>query len=61
MAGRQVLVCIGGVSFEHPLSFSYLMQARVPLFAKAPASPVYDYYNPGNAGFDPPAELTVEG
>jgi hypothetical protein len=60
MTGRQVLVYIGGLSFEHPLSFSYRMQAKFPLVAKAPASTVYDYYNPGQSGFEAPVELTVE-
>jgi uncharacterized protein YfaS (alpha-2-macroglobulin family) len=61
MTGRQVLVYIGGLSFEHPLNFSYRMQAKFPLIAKAPASTVYDYYNPGKSAFEAPVELTVEG
>ena len=61
MTGRQVLVYIGGLSSEHPLSLSYRMQAKFPLVAKAPASRAYDYYNPEKSGFEAPVELTVEG
>jgi uncharacterized protein YfaS (alpha-2-macroglobulin family) len=60
MTGRQVLVYIAGLSFEHPLSFSYRMQAKFPLVAEAPASTVYDYYNPDKSAFQAPVELTVE-
>jgi len=61
MAGRQVLVCIAGLSFEPPPSFSYRRQAKFPLVAKTPASPEYDDYNPGNAGLEAPVKLRVEG
>ena len=61
LTGRQVLVYIGGLSFEHPLSFSYRLQAKFPLVAKAPASRAYDYYNPQKAGVEEPVELRVEG
>jgi len=60
LTGRQVLVYIGGLSFEHPLSFSYRLQAKFPLVAQAPASRAYDYYNPQKAGVQEPVELRVE-
>jgi hypothetical protein len=61
LTGRQVLVYIGGLSHEHSLSFSYRLQAKFPLVAKAPASTVYDYYNPDVSGVEVPVELTVSG
>jgi uncharacterized protein YfaS (alpha-2-macroglobulin family) len=61
LTGRQVLVYIGGLSDEHSLNFSYRLQAKFPLVAKAPASQVYDYYNPQQAGVEEPVELRVEG
>jgi len=61
LTGRQVLVYIGGLSSEHSLSFSYRLQAKFPLVAKAPASRAYDYYNPQKAGVEEPVELRVEG
>ena len=61
LTGRQVLVYIGGLSHEHSLSFSYRLQAKFPLVAKAPASSVYDYYNPEVSGVEAPVELEVRG
>jgi uncharacterized protein YfaS (alpha-2-macroglobulin family) len=61
MTGRQVLVYIGGLSFEHPLSFSYRLQAKFPLVAQTPASTAYDYYNPDVSGVQEPVVLVVEG
>jgi uncharacterized protein YfaS (alpha-2-macroglobulin family) len=59
LTGRQVLIYIGNLSHEYPLTFSYRMQAKFPLNAKAPASNAYDYYNPDVRGEAVPIELVV--
>jgi uncharacterized protein YfaS (alpha-2-macroglobulin family) len=61
MTGRQVLVYIGGLSFDHPLTFTYRLQAKYPLVAQTPASTVYDYYNPNVSGVEQPVVLMVVG
>jgi uncharacterized protein YfaS (alpha-2-macroglobulin family) len=59
LTGRQVLIYIGNLAHEYPLTFSYRMQAKFPLNAKAPASNAYDYYNPDVRGEAVPIELVV--
>ena len=59
MTGRQVLVYIGGLSFENPLSFSYRMQAKFPLVAKASASMAHEVSNPRKVDLEAPVELRV--
>ncbi|NIM94843.1 MAG: hypothetical protein GTO18_14175 [Anaerolineales bacterium] len=59
LTGRQILVYIGGLSSEHPLSFSYRLQAKYPLIAQTPASIAYDYYNPDVNGEQTPIEIVV--
>jgi uncharacterized protein YfaS (alpha-2-macroglobulin family) len=61
MTGRQILVYIGKLSHEHPLSFSYRLKAKYPLMAQTPASSVYDYYNPDVTGEAQPELLVVNG
>ncbi len=59
LTGRQILVYIGKLSAEQPLSFSYRLQAKYPLEAQTPASTAYDYYNPDVAGEAQPQLLVV--
>ncbi len=59
LTGRQILVYIGKLSQEQPLSFSYRLQAKYPLEAQTPASTAYDYYNPDVAGEAQPQLLVV--
>ncbi len=61
MTGRQILVYIGKLSHEHPLSFSYRLKAKYPLMAQTPASSIYDYYNPDVTGEAQPELLMVNG
>lgn len=61
LTGRQILVYLGNLSAEKPLSFSYRLTAKFPLRAQTPASHAYDYYNPGVSGEQVPQILTVEG
>jgi uncharacterized protein YfaS (alpha-2-macroglobulin family) len=59
MTGRQVLVYIENLAQGQPLQFQYRLQARFPLVAQAPASQVYDYYNPEVSGESLPQILVV--
>jgi uncharacterized protein YfaS (alpha-2-macroglobulin family) len=59
LTGRQILVYVTNLSAEYPLQFSYRLKARFPLVAQAPASSVYDYYNPQVSGEAQPQTLTV--
>jgi uncharacterized protein YfaS (alpha-2-macroglobulin family) len=59
ITGRQILVYVGNLSHEHPLEFSYRLQAKFPLVAQTPASNAYDYYNPDVNGEQVPVELVV--
>lgn len=61
LTGRQIILYIGNLSGEKPLSFSYRLTAKFPLRAQTPASSAYDYYNPGVSGEESPVVLTVEG
>jgi hypothetical protein len=58
--GRQVLVYLTNLSEGQPLTFSYRLRARFPLSVQAPASSVYDYYNPDVNGEQAPEILVVE-
>jgi hypothetical protein len=59
LTGRQILVYVGNLSHEHPLEFSYRLQAKFPLVAQTPASNAYDYYNPDVNGEQVPIEIVV--
>jgi uncharacterized protein YfaS (alpha-2-macroglobulin family) len=59
LTGRQILIYVTNLSAEAPLQFSYRLKARFPLVAQAPASSVYDYYNPQVSGEAQPQTLTV--
>jgi hypothetical protein len=59
LTGRQILVYVGGLTHEHPLEFSYRLQAKFPLVAQSPASIAYDYYNPDVNGEQEPIEIVV--
>jgi uncharacterized protein YfaS (alpha-2-macroglobulin family) len=59
LTGRQILIYIGNLSYEHPLSFSYRLQAKFPLVAQTPASNAYDYYNPDVNGEQVPVTIVV--
>jgi uncharacterized protein YfaS (alpha-2-macroglobulin family) len=59
LTGRQVLVYVGNLTHEHPLEFSYRLQAKFPLVAQTPASNAYDYYNPDVNGEQVPIEIVV--
>jgi len=59
MTGRQLLVYIENLAQGQPLQFQYRLQAKYPLVAQAPASQVYDYYNPEVSGEALPQMLVV--
>jgi hypothetical protein len=59
LTGRQILVYVGNLTHEHPLEFSYRLQAKFPLVAQTPASNAYDYYNPDVNGEQAPIEIVV--
>ena len=59
LTGRQILIYICNLSFEHQLSFSYHMLAKYPITAQAPASNAYDYYNPDIRGEASPVLIVV--
>jgi uncharacterized protein YfaS (alpha-2-macroglobulin family) len=59
LTGRQVIVYVTNLSGAEPLSFSYRLKAKYPLSVQTPASAVYDYYNPDQAGEVQPLVLTV--
>ncbi len=50
LTGRQVMIYLRNLAAGEPFEFSYRLAARFPLRAQAPASQVYDYYNPGVSG-----------
>ena len=60
LTGRQILVYIGNLSYDNPISFSYRLKAKFPLVAQTPASNAYDYYNPDVAGVREPQTLVVQ-
>jgi uncharacterized protein YfaS (alpha-2-macroglobulin family) len=59
LTGRQILVYIGNLSNEQPLSFSYRLRAKFPIVAQTPASSAYDYYNPEVSGLEEPQTIVV--
>jgi uncharacterized protein YfaS (alpha-2-macroglobulin family) len=59
LTGRQILVYVGNLSYEHELTFSYRLRAKYPLRAQTPASTAYDYYNPDVNGEARPQTLLV--
>ncbi len=59
LTGRQILIYIGNLSHEQPLTFSYRMRAKFPLSAQTPASNAYDYYNPDVRGESEPITIVV--
>jgi len=46
---------------NHALTLEHRPTREFRVVSKAPASTVYDYYNPGKSGFEVPVELKVEG
>jgi uncharacterized protein YfaS (alpha-2-macroglobulin family) len=61
LTGRQIILYISQLSYEMPLTFRYRLQAKYPLVAQAPASAVYDYYNPEVGGESAPILIVVDG
>ena len=59
LTGRQILIYIGNLSNEYPLSFSYRLLAKFPIIAKTPASSIYDYYNPEVSDVQEPQMISV--
>lgn len=59
LTGRKIIIYIGNLSGQKPLSFSYRLTAQFLLRAQTPASSAYDYYNPGVSGEEAPVVLTV--
>jgi len=59
LTGRQILVYIGNLSQEQPISFSYRLRAKFPIVAQTPASSAYDYYNPEVSGLEEPQTIVV--
>jgi uncharacterized protein YfaS (alpha-2-macroglobulin family) len=59
LTGRQIIIYLTNLSSDHSLEFSYRLRAKFPLRAQAPASNVYDYYNPDTNGLSSPQNLVV--
>ncbi len=59
LTGRQIILYIGNLNYDHPLTFSYRLRAKYPLIAQTPASTVYDYYNPDINAEQAPVQITV--
>jgi uncharacterized protein YfaS (alpha-2-macroglobulin family) len=59
LTGRQMILYISDLSFDHPLSFSYQLRAKFPISAQAPSSSVYDYYNPEVSAEQAPVQIVV--
>ncbi len=60
LTGRQIIVYLEEFTSKQPVTFSFHLQAKFPLRAKAPSSSTYDYYNPGSSGMQAPTQLTVK-
>jgi uncharacterized protein YfaS (alpha-2-macroglobulin family) len=59
LTGRQIILYISDLSYGNPLSFSYQLRAKYPIRAQAPASNVYDYYNPEINAEQAPVQIVV--
>jgi uncharacterized protein YfaS (alpha-2-macroglobulin family) len=59
LTGRQIIIYLTNLRSDHNLDFSYRLRAKFPLRAQAPASNVYDYYNPDTSGLSTPQTLVV--
>jgi hypothetical protein len=59
LTGRQVIVYVTNLSGAEALSFGYRLKAKYPLSVQTPASAVYDYDNPDQAGEVQPLVLIV--
>jgi hypothetical protein len=59
LTGRQILIYVNNLTNDHPLQFSYRLQAKFPLSVQTPASNAYDYYNPDVIGEAHPQLITV--
>ena len=60
LTGRQIILYIEEMQPDIPIDVEYRLRARFPIKAKAPASTVYDYYNPAATGVVAPVEFVVE-
>ncbi|MDX9719277.1 MAG: MG2 domain-containing protein [Myxococcota bacterium] len=60
LTGRQIIVYLYGLDAGASLSFSYQLQARMPLEAQTPPSQAYLYYDPAVSAEAEPIAVTVE-
>ncbi|MBI1386896.1 MAG: hypothetical protein GC154_00425 [bacterium] len=57
---RQVLIYIESMKGGETLKIDVPMKATLPVVAKAPASSVYEYYNPEVKSISPPQDMIVD-
>jgi hypothetical protein len=57
--GRQLILYFDGLASSQPVTFSYRLRAKFPVKAVAPASRIYEYYNPEVEAFSPPKNMVV--
>jgi hypothetical protein len=60
VTGNQVILYLRQIATKTPFTFDYRLRARYPLRVEAPASQVYEYYNPSNRNATPRVQLTVQ-
>jgi hypothetical protein len=58
--GNQCILYVAGIKRDVPLRFSYELRALYPVKAKAPASRIYEYYNPENEARTAARQFVVE-
>lgn len=59
LTGRQIIVYLEQLTAGQEVTFSYRLRALFPVTAKAPASQVYEYYDPDNRAEATSRELVV--
>jgi len=59
LTGRQIIVYLYGLDPQETLSFSYELEARMPLTAQTPPSVAYLYYDPAVSSDAEPVEMNV--
>ena len=60
LTSNQCILYVRNIQPKKTLHFQYQLRARYPIRAKAPASHVYEYYNPQNKAQTQPVEIVVE-
>lgn len=60
LTGRQVIIYLAKMDAAQALTVTYRLKARYPLRAQAPASRVYEYYNPDRQAITLPKLMEVK-